>query len=95
VIVQGHEHPWLLVERACKQMTQAGRQARHPTAGHYAAKSRYRQADSDCDLSAGRDRRVSARFWRKPSMGRDARSIGRLCMTARWCLGGGVIAQVG
>ena len=49
-VVQGHEHPWLqsLSLRAQDSSWVAGSA---PLVGQYAAKSRYRQADSPCTLS--------------------------------------------
>ncbi len=51
-VVQGHDHPWLqsLALAADDASWVAGAP---PAAGHYAAKSRYRQADSACTLAPG------------------------------------------
>ena len=50
-VVQGHEHPWL--QSFALQAQDASWVAGHaPAPGLYAAKSRYRQADSACTLSA-------------------------------------------
>ena len=50
-VVQGHDHPWL--ESFGLQALDASWVAGHaPAPGRYAAKSRYRQADSACTLSA-------------------------------------------
>jgi tRNA-uridine 2-sulfurtransferase len=50
-VVQGHDHPWLLSSslRAADASWVAGHA---PPAGRYAAKTRYRQADAACALSA-------------------------------------------
>jgi tRNA-specific 2-thiouridylase len=53
-VVQGHDHPWLLAHRL--QAQDASWVAGHaPAAGPYSAKTRYRQADSDCVLDASSD----------------------------------------
>ena len=50
-VVQGHDHPWLL-----SQALQAGQVSwvdeQAPQGGAYAAKTRYRQADASCVLTA-------------------------------------------
>ena len=49
-VVQGHDHPWLLSLQLSAQ--DANWCAGHaPAAGHYAAKTRYRQHDSACTLA--------------------------------------------
>jgi tRNA-uridine 2-sulfurtransferase len=50
-VVQGHDHPWL--ESASLTALDASWVAGSaPVPGSYAAKSRYRQADADCQLAA-------------------------------------------
>src|SRR5262245_26941638 len=53
-VVQGHDHPWLQSSalRAADASWVAGSA---PPSGRYAAKTRYRQADAACVLSAPRD----------------------------------------
>jgi tRNA-specific 2-thiouridylase len=50
-VVQGHDHPWLLSHRLVAQDVSwcAGHA---PTPGAYAAKTRYRQQDAACSLTA-------------------------------------------
>jgi tRNA-specific 2-thiouridylase len=51
-VVQGHDHPWLLGSQLAAGDTSwvAGSA---PVPGHYAAKTRYRQADAACTLQCG------------------------------------------
>jgi tRNA-uridine 2-sulfurtransferase len=53
-VVQGHDHPWLLSSAlAADDMSWISGSA--PAPGAYAAKTRYRQADAPCTLSAMQD----------------------------------------
>ena len=99
-VVQGHDHPWLLTH-ALEADDLSWVAGAAPDFGPYAAKARYRQADSDCSLTAtgGQPNAVAT----------DAASRIRLHFPgAQWavtpgqsavlydgdvCLGGGVIAQ--
>jgi len=49
-VVQGHDHPWLL-SHALEADDLSWVAGSVPAAGRYAAKARYRQADSDCGLA--------------------------------------------
>ena len=50
-VVQGHDHPWLLSSSLqADDVSWIAGEA--PAAGHYGAKTRYRQSDADCRLSA-------------------------------------------
>lgn len=53
-VVQGHEHPWLLAQKL-SAMDASWVSGSVPTLGNYSAKTRYRQADSACSLSAGHE----------------------------------------
>jgi tRNA-specific 2-thiouridylase len=53
-VVQGHEHPWLLAIKL-SAIDASWVSGVAPTPGNYLAKTRYRQADSACTLSAGND----------------------------------------
>ena len=88
-VVQGHEHPWLqsLTLRAQDASWVAGSA---PVVGQYAAKSRYRQADSPCTLSTVSLDAFSLDFpdpqW-AVTPGQSA-----VLYNGEVCLGGGVIA---
>ena len=51
-VVQGHEHPWLLANRL-EAIDASWIAGDAPAPGDYAAKTRYRQADSACAFSEG------------------------------------------
>jgi tRNA-specific 2-thiouridylase len=51
-VVQGHEHPWLLANRL-EAMDASWIAGEAPAPSAYSAKTRYRQADSACALTAG------------------------------------------
>ena len=89
--VQGHDHPWLLShELAFDNASWIAGQA--PASGAYAAKTRYRQQDAACTLSAGpasgthRLRFADAQWAVTP--GQSA-----VLYDGEVCLGGGVIAS--
>ena len=94
-VVQGHDHPWLQSHSLTMSDTSwcAGTP---PAAGSYAAKTRYRQADSACDLSyAGSlTQRHTALHFAAPQWavtpGQSA-----VLYDGEVCLGGGVIERVG
>jgi len=60
-VVQGHDHPWLQCHRLTAQDASwvAGEA---PVAGRLAAKTRYRQADAACDLSAPSNANFALQF---------------------------------
>ena len=90
VVVQGHEHPWLLSSslEAADLSWCAGEP---PPPGPLAAKTRYRQADAACALSFDSAGRLRLSF-REPQWavtpGQSA-----VIYAGEVCLGGGVIAQ--
>jgi tRNA-specific 2-thiouridylase len=51
-VAQGHEHPWLLANRL-EAIDASWIAGAAPMSGSYSAKTRYRQADSACTLTAG------------------------------------------
>ncbi len=87
-VVQGHEHPWLLSNllEADDASWVAGAA---PATGDYAAKSRYRQVDSACELDKGTDEAFRLAFdapqW-AVTPGQSA-----VVYDGEVCLGGGVI----
>ena len=88
-VVQGHEHPWLqsLSLRAQDANWVAGSA---PVAGQYAAKSRYRQADSPCTLSTVSLDAFSLDFPDRQWAVTPGQSA--VLYNGEVCLGGGVIA---
>jgi tRNA-specific 2-thiouridylase len=90
VVVQGHDHPWLLSPALAAD--DASWVAGHaPPPGRYAAKTRYRQADAACTLAPDGPTRFALRFdapqW-AVTPGQSA-----VLYDGEVCLGGGVIAQ--
>ncbi len=51
-VVQGHEHPWLLANKL-EAIDASWIAGKAPAVGNYTAKTRYRQADSECGFSLG------------------------------------------
>ena len=89
-VVQGHDHPWLL-SRALTMQDNAWVAGQAPTAGRYAAKTRYRQSDSSCTLnvlSDGTALRFPEPQW-AVTPGQSA-----VVYDGEVCLGGGVIQAV-
>ena len=87
-VVQGHDHPWL--QSFGLHAQDASWVAGHaPAPGQYAAKTRYRQADAPCTLSADSPDRFSLDFsdpqW-AVTPGQSA-----VLYDGEVCLGGGVI----
>ena len=91
-VVQGHDHPWLL-----SQGLQAGDASWcagvPPAPGAYAAKTRYRQADAPCTLSAGADGQTAPDFGLHFPEAQWAITPGQSAVLydGEVCLGGGVI----
>ena len=87
-VVQGHDHPWLLSPQldAADASWCSGTA---PMAGHYAAKTRYRQADAACAFASSKDFEFSLNFndhqW-AVTPGQSA-----VLYDGEVCLGGGVI----
>ncbi|MCW5651321.1 MAG: tRNA 2-thiouridine(34) synthase MnmA [Ramlibacter sp.] len=88
-VVQGHDHPWLQsLALDADDASWAAGQA--PVAGHYAAKTRYRQADAPCTLAAG----ANGQFHLDFSDAQWAVTPGQSAVLydGEVCLGGGVIS---
>ncbi len=89
-VVQGHEHPWLL-SNALEADDASWVAGSAPAAGAYAAKSRYRQADAPCALTAA----TNAEFHLDFSGPQWAVTPGQSAVLydGEVCLGGGVISS--
>lgn len=92
-VVQGHDHPWLLsAELEADDVSWTAGEA--PRAGAYGAKSRYRQVDAPCVLSAGAGGSQDA-FRLTFASAQWAVTPGQSAVLydGEVCLGGGVIAS--
>jgi tRNA-uridine 2-sulfurtransferase len=89
-VVQGHDHPWLL-SQALVADDASWVAGEPPPAAPLAAKTRYRQADSACDIAPGANGVFELRFadaqW-AVTPGQSA-----VLYDGEVCLGGGVIAS--
>jgi tRNA-specific 2-thiouridylase len=87
-VVQGHDHPWLLSPQldAADASWCSGTA---PMAGHYAAKTRYRQADASCTFAALKDSEFSLAF--KENQWAVTPGQSAVLYEGEVCLGGGVI----
>jgi len=97
-VVQGHDHPWLLspqLEAADASWCSGAA----PVAGHYAAKTRYRQADAACTFQAphepGFSSPFSSAFYLSFDENQWAVTPGQSAVLydGEVCLGGGVISS--
>jgi tRNA-specific 2-thiouridylase len=89
-VVQGHEHAWLQSHRLTAD--DASWVAGHaPAGGALSAKSRYRQADSNCLLSEGSNAAFELRFDEAQWAATPGQSA--VLYDGEICLGGGVIAS--
>src|SRR5574343_339781 len=91
-VVQGHDHPWLLSQglTAGDASWCAGVP---PAPGAYASKTRYRQTDAPCTLSAGADGQTAPDFGLHFPEAQWAVTPGQSAVLydGEVCLGGGVI----
>ncbi len=88
--VQGHDHPWLQYQSlACEDVSWVA--GVPPTAGAYAAKTRYRQQDAACTLAATAQGGVALQFSEPQWAVTPGQSA--VVYDGEVCLGGGVIAQ--
>jgi len=88
-VVQGHDHPWLQ-SQALTADDASWVSGSPPAAGSYAAKSRYRQADAACSLSAQDATHFSLDFPEAQWAVTPGQSA--VVYDGEVCLGGGVIA---
>jgi tRNA-specific 2-thiouridylase len=87
-VVEGHDHPWLL-----SQQLQAGQiswvDGQAPALGSYAAKTRYRQTDAACTLSASDNEGFELSFTEPQWAVTPGQSA--VLYDGDVCLGGGII----
>jgi tRNA-uridine 2-sulfurtransferase len=89
-VVQGHDHPWLL-SQALSMQDNAWVSGQPPAPGRYAAKTRYRQADSSCDLTALAD---TAALQFPDAQWAVTPGQSAVVYDGEVCLGGGVIQAI-
>ncbi len=91
-VVQGHDHPWLL-SQGLLALDASWCAGEAPTPGTYAAKTRYRQSDATCTLSAGADGQTAPGFGLHFPEPQWAVTPGQSAVLydGDVCLGGGVI----
>jgi tRNA-specific 2-thiouridylase len=94
-VVQGHDHPWLQ-SRALVADDTSWVTGQQPPAGPLTAKTRYRQTDAACTLTAPAEGPVAERFELRFSAAQWAVTPGQSAVLydGEVCLGGGVIAEV-
>ena len=90
-VVEGHDHPWLLTEAlVADQMSWVSGEA--PSAGAYAAKTRYRQQDASCSLiESKKGSEFELRFEQPQWAVTPGQSA--VLYDGDVCLGGGIIAM--
>jgi len=89
-VAQGHDHPWLLTN-TLSAMDASWVAGHEPTLGSYSAKTRYRQDDAVCIMTAEYDHSFDLRFESAQWAVTPGQSAG-LYEGAR-CLGGGIIVR--
>jgi len=89
-VAQGHDHPWLLSERlaAIDASWIAGHE---PPLGQYSAKTRYRQEDALCAITAERDNSFELQF--KAAQWAVTPGQSAVLYQGDVCLGGGIIVR--
>jgi tRNA-specific 2-thiouridylase len=90
-VAQGHEHPWLLANKleAIDASWVAGSA---PTAGHYSAKTRYRQTDSACEIIPGKEGPLSFELRFSDAQWAVTPGQSAVLYDGDICLGGGIIS---
>ena len=91
VAVQGHDHPWLLSHQL-QALDASWCAGQAPAPGHYAAKTRYRQADAACTLAQGDAKRFRLQFAEAQWAVTPGQSA--VLYDGDVCLGGGIIELV-
>jgi tRNA-uridine 2-sulfurtransferase len=92
VVVQGHDHPWLMSTRLVADDL-SWISGRPPAPGRFAAKTRYRQADADCALALDPGA-ASLRLQFDEPQWAVTPGQSAVLYDGEVCLGGGVIAAV-
>jgi tRNA-specific 2-thiouridylase len=94
-VVQGHDHPWLQ-SRALVADDASWVAGQPPPVGPLAAKTRYRQTDAACALTAAAEKPLAERFELRFPSAQWAVTPGQSAVLydGEVCLGGGVIERV-
>jgi tRNA-specific 2-thiouridylase len=90
-VAQGHEHPWLLANRL-SAIDASWVDGETPSAGQYSAKTRYRQADSACSLTAGIEGPLSFQLGFTQAQWAVTPGQSAVLYDGDICLGGGIIS---
>ena len=90
-VAQGHEHSWLLANQL-SAIDASWVDGPAPTAGQYSAKTRYRQEDSACSLSAGADGPLSFELAFPAAQWAVTPGQSAVLYDGDICLGGGIIS---
>ena len=90
-VAQGHEHPWLLANQL-SAIDASWVDGPAPTVGQYSAKTRYRQLDSACSLSAGTDGPLSFELSFPDAQWAVTPGQSAVLYDGDICLGGGIIS---
>ncbi|CAM3782049.1 tRNA 2-thiouridine(34) synthase MnmA [Polynucleobacter antarcticus] len=90
-VVQGHEHPWLSANQL-SAMDASWIAGAAPELGQYAAKTRYRQADSSCDLVTGANGGLNFELRFSEAQWAVTPGQSAVLYDGDICLGGGVIS---
>jgi tRNA-specific 2-thiouridylase len=91
-VAQGHEHPWLLANKL-SAIDASWVDGAAPLAGHYSAKTRYRQVDSACLLDAGAQGPLTFNLSFPDAQWAVTPGQSAVLYDGDICLGGGIIAS--
>lgn len=90
-VAQGHEHPWLLANKLCA-IDASWVDGSAPQPGQYSAKTRYRQTDAACSLSAGAEGPLSFELVFPEAQWAVTPGQSAVLYDGDICLGGGIIS---
>ena len=90
-VVQGHEHPWLLAHKL-SAIDASWVDGVAPMPGKYSAKTRYRQMDSACEITAGSEGPPSFQLSFTEAQWAVTPGQSAVLYDGDNCLGGGIIS---